>query len=447
LEFGAPLYSHFATTYLSALEKTETSALRIILGVPVTTNIKAMYVEANLQPLKLRLKTLAATTYLRITLGGKTTRLEPMIDLSREERLISFRASTKGSQKLRVLKDLVPILDTSGGLVTMDDIQNFELNQINIDLTGINLDPSELQSTWDHSISADINDIKFFTAFHIDKMSGVIQIAIMEINPSSMVPDITLIKLPEFTVLKYAPISTVVAVLNIIAHKGYPACTVIMEDYSFVMGLRNMQQNYFSYCISWARPSFITSLTIMWKHPDIESINMKEVKRISSCLQPNLLTSIVLPSDYGYLKSRIKARDSLSLMKSQHEFALSNETYKHLKYKWPVETSRSRGTETTITRIRLNRSRLRDDLFRWRIVDSPICLMCNNAAETAFHCFFVCQARQEYRAELDEFFAREDITNPMNCVLSLGCELEAKDARLLQVLVEQFLLDSGLARS
>jgi hypothetical protein len=157
--------------------------------------------------------------------------------------------------------------------------------------------------------------------------------------------------------------------------------------------------------------------------------------------------SIIISSDASYLKSRITYMVKCKEAHRITEFLSNNQAYKHLQNDWPVARAFSRATESTMTRIRLNRSRLKSDLHRWHLVDSPLCPHCNQSSETAFHYFLVCPARSHQREELDQFFVRKDIINPLECIMTLSFDLEDSEKRLLQVLIDRYLMDTGLAYS
>jgi hypothetical protein len=435
-------------THIKPLQLIEHTALRVILGVPRTSNTWAMYTEAELQPLEQRIKTLSALTYLRLAACKETTTNEPRLSLGVEIVGGNLRATTRGTQIHRVIKFLEPILATSGGIVQQEELVEHIDPRIRM-ITNLETETSHnLQSAWDalkqqysiwqqYHVTTYVEKIQSErSGFAINYKDTIVGASEERVNG----------RCPSFTNQRFTNLSAVSAAISMAANKGNQNIVIFMDARELILELTGQKRNFVRFCVTWAMTETMVNLHIVYVPKTVNSEYRYGIEVEEVAVDEQNLVEVIIPSSYEYLKSRVKAWSRKLDIGAKGSFLAENIDYEHLAYKWNVNQARHRATETTITRIRLNRPRLREDLFRWKLSLSQNCLYCQGIPETTFHFLFCCPARQMFREELEEFFCNKDIVNPYKCVLSLGQELKSSERRLLLILLEQYLIDCQLAR-
>jgi ribonuclease HI len=443
LEFGSPIYASYAQSYLKPLILIEHMALRLILGTPSTTSIKAMYCESGLQPLEERMKELAALTHLRMSMDNISTLLQPGLDFTLQRRTQIFRSSLKGSQINRSIKYIQELLDTSGGLVTNNDLGATMDQRIQVDLSLALVETMSIQERWQEASESNAALTQLYVSSYVSP-ANIASVGLIY-NGGDADSDEILVKLPPYTTKKYSDLAAIVVALRISAQSEQAQVIIHTDAYQLLRQLVNNTDDFAAYTINAAMSNISTNICLRWapSHSNIEV--MQRVKEIARRNTPDAETSIVMASSFEYLKSRLKLKNQVTQEMTRLSFLQGNLDYKHLMTPWTIGKTKSRSTETTITRLRLNRSRLKADLFRWKLIQSPICTECMQSPETVFHYFITCPAREIHRQELHQFFAREDILNPIECILTLGAGLEQEEADTLLIIIEEYLTITGLA--
>jgi hypothetical protein len=421
-------------------------ALRLILGTPGATSLQAMYVEANMQPLRERIKDLAAMTYARLSMDGVSAVLEPRLNLSNETHQRVYRTTTKGSQLSRVYKHLEDILITSGGLVSSVEECHDADNRVTIDTT-MAFTPTTMLQTAHEDIRATYADYhKFHVHCHFDEREIDCRVALLETQANTEEGITSVCGLPSYTNLSSGKVMAIIAALNIAGIKKLKKVVIFSHAYREIYRLSKRIKSYEWFCIAQSLHPEIEEVHIVWLPEKTNDREMQVVRNTSTNHEHQMERSIVTFSNYASIKGRIKGRAKAEMNAYRESYIAQNEKYQHLVDSWPIHAARSRATETTITRIRLYRSRLNEDLFRWNLKDTPNCTYCMNVSENMFHYLFVCPARQQYRDELDQFFVRDDVICPLETIMTVGAQFEAGERMMLLRILEDYLLETGLAR-
>ena len=109
---------------------------------------------------------------------------------------------------------------------------------------------------------------------------------------------------------------------------------------------------------------------------------------------------------------------------------------------WPWTSSKNRKTETAMARLRIGHSRLKENLYRFHLADSPNCDTCG-VPETPVHILEVCQRFTAERAIMQQSLQKIDVLSTNMKTLLGGGRYDAATQEGIRTAVEHFLTSSG----
>jgi ribonuclease HI len=300
-------------------------------------------------------------------------------------------------------------------------------------------------SRWKDEHQDSLAYCQYYVESYVEKQTGLSAIAVVQVGQGSQISAEYEIRIPDFTDKGHADLTAIVAAINIAEDEGNQGYIIYTEAKATIRKILSLEPNLEKVNIDWALRNSESQRCLCLVRAGAQDVYQTRAKQIAPNGASESVQAVVMPSDRQYLTRRVKEWGRVQSSKERDEFIEQNGEYRHLKEKWNSKGAVNRATETTITRIRLNRSRLKDDLYRWNLSESPDCTFCPGVRESIFHYFFICPGRSEYRTDLERFFVRDDIVNPMQCILNLGSELTEEESCELQTIIECFLMETGLA--
>jgi hypothetical protein len=234
-----------------------------------------------------------------------------------------------------------------------------------------------------------------------------------------------------------AELSAIIAALRLADSLGSRRVTLLVAHLNFLKLLLSSEQHAIKETINQAiRQSDIELITLCWIPHEDEILDRAKVQAKAGLLAEEI--TIIRPSTRYELQRRLSSVYGQLL--SQNINDIERSASKHVTLCWPVERCQSRAIETAITRFRLNRSRLKADLFRWHISESPLCTYCGRSDETSEHYFLVCPAHSYSRLRLMQFLDDNQVADKLSGILSLGYGLAKQSRRTLVNLIGEYFV-------
>jgi transposase-like protein len=187
------------------------------------------------------------------------------------------------------------------------------------------------------------------------------------------------------------------------------------------------------------------AIVIIWVPTNrVDQIQNRVIYLATLSLSTTDNIEIVTPSDYNCLTERIRSMFDAKAKNRNNVLTQTEIKYKHLENKWPYHKCKNRATETTITRFRLLRSRLRDDLKRWNLVESNLCPRCLLEPETPEHYFLHCNRLTHERASLMQICGTTSNEEMMQLILTGAHGYSPEYRAKLQDCIEKYLAETGI---
>jgi hypothetical protein len=180
-------------------------------------------------------------------------------------------------------------------------------------------------------------------------------------------------KVPKYNDKITEALAAIVSAIHIAAGEGHSNIVIFTDELNLVELMANGIRGYHHFCVKWAIPDSLERLHIQYMPKGLINDGMRRAEEIAGSIDRNVGMDIVMPTDYDNIKMRIKDLGKRNTNEWLDDFTTNNQEYAHLRDRWRVNSAMNRSSETTVTRIRVNRSRLRDDLYRWNLVGSPDC--------------------------------------------------------------------------